>query len=66
MKDVEGLRDTRTNFEDLCKYQSKWEPEDYSIKGACYAPREGRVKDLIALCMSGQGVWSSDEEDKDD
>lgn len=33
-EDERGLEDLRTNLDDLCRYQSKWAPDDYPLKGA--------------------------------
>lgn len=57
------MKGLRTNLDNVCKYQAKYAPDDYSIKDACYPLREGRVEDLIALRRSGQGWMSEDEED---
>ena len=46
--DLEGIKDLRTSLDEICHYQAEWAPEDYSVKGSCYPPREVRVKDLIA------------------
>jgi hypothetical protein len=61
-----GLEDLRTNLDDLCRYQSKWAPDDYPLEGATYPPREGRVRDLIAWRkgITATGWESSDEEDE--
>lgn len=63
-----GLEDLRTNLDDLRRYQSKWAPDDYSLKGATYPPREGRVRDLIAWRkgITATGWESSDEEDEEE
>jgi hypothetical protein len=63
-----GLEDLRTNLDDICRYQSKWAPDDYPLKGATYPPREGRVRDLIAWRKGITATdWeSSDEEDDED
>jgi hypothetical protein len=64
--DIRGLKDLRTNLDDFCRYQSKWAPVNYPLKGATYAPREGRVRDLIAWRkgITAIGWESSDEEDE--
>ena len=65
--DRTGLQDLRTNLDDLCRYQSKWAPDDYSLKGATYPPREGRVRDLIAWRkgITADGWESSDDEEQE-
>jgi hypothetical protein len=67
-EDIRGLEDLRTNLDDICRYQSKWAPEDYSLKGAIYPPREGRVRDLIAWRkgITAAGWESSNEEDDEE
>jgi hypothetical protein len=65
--DRRDLEDLRTNLDDLCRYQSKWAPDDYALKGATYPPREGRVRDLIAWRkgITAIGWESSDEEEEE-
>jgi len=56
-------------LDDLCRYQSKWAPDNYSLKGACYPPREGRVRDLIAWrkgITTAEAWESSDKEEEED
>jgi hypothetical protein len=67
-EDRRGLEDLRTNLDAICRYQSKWAPDDYPLTGATYPPREGRVRDLIAWRkgITATGWESSDEEDEDE